>query len=83
MRALAQLFFFLGSLPGLSILSRIGSNLSRLSSVSDRAIAAKRTISPKKNDTNKENSEESKNWLALAAVFFIKFSIVRSNHWFL
>ena len=58
MRALAQLFFFLGSLPGLSVLSRIGSNLSRLSSVSDRAVAAKRTISPKK--TNKDNEESQK-----------------------
>ena len=60
MRAIAQLFYFLGSIPGLSFLNRIGSNLSRIGTFSDRAVATKRSLSQARNK-NKQEEESEKN----------------------
>ena len=59
MRALAQLFYFLGSLPGLSFLSRIGSNLSRMGALSQQASVTKRNLSNSMG--KKKDGEESEN----------------------
>ncbi|MGK0309662.1 MAG: hypothetical protein ACJAT5_000634 [Lentimonas sp.] len=58
MRALAQLLYFLGTIPGLSFFTRIGSNLSRMGSFTDRAVAAKRSVSGTQNK-KKEDEEKS------------------------
>lgn len=59
MRALAQLFYFLSTIPGLSFLSRIGSNLTRVDSVTREGAAAARSMSNLKKTKKDENSDKS------------------------
>ena len=59
MRALAQLFYFLGSLPGLGIFTRIGTNLSRLSHFGRRARSAKTSLNQVTGKNEKGEEEET------------------------
>lgn len=58
MRALAQIFYFLGSIPGLRFFTGIASSMSRLNGISDQAMGAKRAASELRNK-EKENKEDN------------------------
>lgn len=59
MRALAQLLYFLGSIPGLSFLTRMASNLSRARSFTSRGASAVRSVSASKKNKAEDSEEDS------------------------
>lgn len=59
MRALSQLLYFLGSIPGLSFLTRMASNLSRASSFTSRGASAARSMTASRKNKTEESEENS------------------------
>ena len=63
MRHLIQIFYFLGSIPGLAFFNRIAQNFGRLEGVSYKVSATKKSVDQLKNkDKDKEEKKTESRW---------------------